>query len=220
MRLLKRLRSRLTHKISRDYLEDFVAAHGTRDLTLDIGCGTGLYARYFPRWIGLDVINRGKAVLIGDAHRLPIKSSSIPVVITTELLEHTQEPQSVVDEIHRVLKSQGKLLLTTRFCFPLHDAPGDFYRFTKYGLRHLLRDWSGVDIRPETRTHETIGVLIQRLAFQCQFKGGKSVTLLFLLAARVFRFVDPVILKQYGDIERHFPEDVILTTGYYVVAQK
>jgi SAM-dependent methyltransferase len=138
--LLGILRSGVTKKFTRRHLERFVAYQATDEPVLDLGCASSPYAKYFPRMIALDIAKRGDSGLdvIGDAHCLPLRSGSFPMVLATELLEHVREPQQLIDEILRILEPGGRLVLTTRFVLPLHDAPHDFFRFTKYGLKHLL----------------------------------------------------------------------------------
>ena len=106
--------------------------------------------------------------VIGDAQALGIADASFPVILCTEVLEHLPEPQRAIDEMYRVLAPGGTLLLTTRFLFPIHDAPHDYFRFTKYGLRHLLRRFEILELREETDAVGTIAVLLQRLGMQAQ----------------------------------------------------
>jgi len=44
------------------------------------------------------------------------------------------------------LRSGGLLLLTVPFQWHVHEAPYDFYRYTRYGLMHLLRKAGFVDV--------------------------------------------------------------------------
>lgn len=214
------LKRMLGRKLVRASLEAFIASHSTDELTLDLGCGNSRYSSYFPNRVGFDLCN-GKGVDVrGDAHHLPIKSLSFSVVLATEMLEHSKDPQRVVDEIEKIIKSGCKLILTTRFVFPIHDAPADFYRFTRYGLKHLFKNWEKVEIKSDTRPFESIGVLFQRMAFQSDFRGSKVVKGLCLLAAQILRFCDVLVRKQYGDYERSVLENEIITSGYHVVAIK
>ena len=83
-----------------------------------------------------------------------------------------------IAEMKRVLKPGGKLLLTTRFVFPLHDVPNDYFRFTKYGLQHLLKDgWEIIELEDETSTKDTIAALLQRIGFRrraCDLAAGNN----------------------------------------------
>jgi SAM-dependent methyltransferase len=220
LRIWKKYKRRLRRKIVRDHLELFMATHATTEHALDLGCGTARYSSYFPNSLALDISKRKGVDIVGDAHSLPFLGSSFSIVVSTEMLEHVRNPQRVIDEIQRVLKPGGKLVLTTRFLFPIHDAPGDFFRFTKYGLAHLFRAWQNVSIIPDTKPFEAIGVLFQRMAFQSDFHASKIVSGICFLAAQFLCRINGLIRRQYGDYSRSVVESEIITSGYYVVAQK
>lgn len=50
-------------------------------------------------------------IVKGDMHNLPFKSNGFDCVVINHVLEHSKNPLSVIDEIHRVLKSKGKLII-------------------------------------------------------------------------------------------------------------
>jgi SAM-dependent methyltransferase len=54
------------------------------------------------------------------------------------VLEHVPEPNLVLEEFHRILKSGGHIFITTPFMHPLHEEPYDFYRYTPYALKTLV----------------------------------------------------------------------------------
>jgi len=82
-------------------------------LTLDIGCG---YAEHHvpskKADIKLDLV-KGKANFIADAHHLPFRPESFSKVMMYEVIEHLENPKQALSEIHRVLKKEGILELTT-----------------------------------------------------------------------------------------------------------
>jgi SAM-dependent methyltransferase len=59
-------------------------------------------------------------------------------VLCSELLEHVLDPELSIAEIARVTRPGGVLVLTAPMMWYLHREPNDFYRFTNYGLCHLL----------------------------------------------------------------------------------
>jgi SAM-dependent methyltransferase len=214
----------MSQKITRKNLSNFLKQHATNELILDIGAGSvstnHSYTNYFPNRHTVDIDPKRQPDTIGDIHNLPLADNSYQIIVCTEVLEHCHTPHLAISELKRVLKPGGKLILTTRFVYPLHDVPNDYFRFTKYGLQLLFKDWIVLDIVPETKTFSAVGALIQRVGFQTTLKGGKFTKGLIYLLAQVFDKMNWLLIKEYGDIGRTSPDDHIMTTGYYLVANK
>ncbi len=213
----------LTKKITRPRLERFLRKYASDKKTLDIGCGNALYGALFPNVTTLDIEARPnvKVDIVADVHDLrKIPDESFDVVLCTEVLEHLHTPEKAIAEMHRVLRAGGLLLLSTRFIFPLHDAPGDFYRYTKYGLRHLLRAFEITELQEETNTMETLAVLYQRIGFQCDTLWLRPLKFFWFLKAKILLLFSGIITREYGDIRHKNPEQNILSSGYYVAAKK
>ena len=213
----------LTRKITRPRLEQFLRMYATEAKTLDIGCGNDQYGGLFPNCTTLDIEARPgvKVDIIADAHDLSqIGDGSFEVILCTEVLEHLHTPSQAIAEFYRILKPGGLLLLSTRFIFPIHDAPGDYYRFTKYGLAHLLREFMIEELKSETSTGEALAVLYQRIGFQCDTLGFRPFKILWFLKAKLMLLFAWLITKEYGDIHHKQEEQGILSSGYYVAARK
>jgi SAM-dependent methyltransferase len=75
----------------------------------------------------------------------PISNESIGLVLNLESLEHLPYPQKAIDEIHRVLRPNGLLILTTVMHFKIHRAPKDYWRFTPDGIEFLLSRFKILD---------------------------------------------------------------------------
>lgn len=217
---MSRLGRALSAKLTRVTLDRFIAAHGSTGRTLDLGAQNGPYAAHFPRRVAVDLQPSTHIHARADAHALPFTEASFEVVLCTEVLEHLPEPQRAIDEMFRVLIPGGRLLLTTRFLFPIHDAPHDYFRFTKYGLRYLLRRFEDVHIEEETDAVGALAVLIQRLGMQAQTLGRTPFRAAWLVAARLVRRFSFLITAEYGDSRRLTPEKGIMTSGYHVACRK
>lgn len=217
---LETVRRALSRKLTRVTLDRFIAAHASGGLTLDLGAQAGPYASLFPRRVGLDLHAAPGIAVVGDARHLPVRTDTFDVVVCTEMLEHVQEPQAAVDEMWRVLKPGGMLVLTTRFLFPIHDAPHDYFRFTKYGLRHLLRRFEIHELQEETDSLGTIAILVQRLGMQARTLGSARLRAVWLIAARMIRPWSFLITEEYGDSRRTRRERGIMTSGYHVACRK
>lgn len=115
---------------------------------LDVGCGTKPYRQVFvdvvEEHIGVDYtssISANKENKNVDVYSilpyLPFKNEVFDTVLATEVLEHVPEPSLAFNEINRVLKKKGALILTTPQSWGLHETPHDYYRYTRYGLKYL-----------------------------------------------------------------------------------
>ena len=94
---------------------------------LDLGAGTGIFARAWIAWGAREVIavepsaamreqaaarpGRGIRVMDGSAHELPAEASAIDVVWMSAVLHHVQDLDRCALEIRRVLRAGGHLLI-------------------------------------------------------------------------------------------------------------
>lgn len=123
-----------------------------RGLVLDIGGGRG--APHDDAWgpearrfrVDLSPVHRPD--VRADAQRLAFRDSSADAVVMVELLEHVPSPWLVLEEAHRVLGPGGRLVGTVPFVAPVHGDPGDYYRYSADGLRHLLSAFQQVEVVP------------------------------------------------------------------------
>lgn len=86
---------------------------------------------------GFDADSRGKHTYTCDIEDIPVKSNYFDAILCAQVLEHLPRPSVAFLEFSRILKPGGNLYLTTNFLFPIHGAPYDFYRFTKFSLEQL-----------------------------------------------------------------------------------
>jgi SAM-dependent methyltransferase len=83
--------------------------------------------------------------LQANVYMLPFQDGTFSTVIATEVFEHLQDPRAAVKELHRVLKPQGKLLLTVPFLYRVHSDPDDYFRYTVSGLNAVLEGYFSGD---------------------------------------------------------------------------
>jgi len=126
-----------------------------RGALLDIGCGHKPYKNVLlngggrvQKYIGMDLrqdlrdgrySGNGAPELEWDGHAIPLEDGSVDCAIATEFFEQCPEPEKVLRETFRVLRSGGKFFFTVPFLWPIHDTPLDQYRFTPVALERLLR---------------------------------------------------------------------------------
>lgn len=128
------------------------ACHLKPGRLLDVGCGIKPYESILrppdSEYVGIDypvtAETQGrpwtKADVFADCVDMPFKDGEFDSVICTQVLEHVSEPKALLQEIGRVLKPGGVLLISVPMSWPHHEEPHDFYRYTRYGLEHLLQE--------------------------------------------------------------------------------
>lgn len=93
---------------------------------------------------------RKAADIFYDGSRIPVADGIYDGLLSTQTLEHVPNPEIIVAEWARVLKSGGLLLITMPFMWPEHEMPYDFQRYSSSGLR-LLLEQSGFEIIEQRR---------------------------------------------------------------------
>ncbi len=208
-------------KLTRIRLDAFLKQYASEAHTLDLGCANSPYSVLFPNRVGLDVVEGRGVDVVGDAHALPFPDETFERILCTEVLEHLHTPAVAIAEMQRVLKKGGTLILTTRFVFPIHDAPHDYYRYTRFGLEHLFAGWHIETLTEEMGTGDTLATLLQRITIQCTLRGGRMTKgALYLLMYLVRTVLKWCIKSEYGNAHASGTSMSIMTTGYYLVCTK
>lgn len=118
-----------------------------RGIVVDIGCADQSLKKKLSsdcEYIGLDFpgtvdsMYKTRPTVFGDAHQPPFATSSVDTVTLLQVLEHLSDPETALLESCNLLKTNGLLILSMPFLYPVHDAPADYQRFTKHKLEMLL----------------------------------------------------------------------------------
>jgi SAM-dependent methyltransferase len=94
----------------------------------------------FPQkvYVGLDVQAGPGVDCVAKVESLPQSDASVGTVIAMNTLEHIPCFWQGLEEIYRVLRADGALLLSCPFYFHLHYFPCDYWRFSPQALELLL----------------------------------------------------------------------------------
>ena len=107
-----------------------------------------------------------KIDIVCDITSIPAKDSSFDAVMCTEVLEHVPDPVKALNELVRLVRPDGWLILTAPFCSLTHMAPYHFATgFSEYFYRnHLTRlGMEIVDLQLNGNYFEYLAQEIRRL---------------------------------------------------------
>ena len=145
---------------------------------------------------------------------LPLPAEAIDCAFLSAVLEHCPEPENILDEIHRVLKPDGKLILTVPHIHHIHGEPHDYYRFTRYGVEHLLTkaDFQSISIHP-------VGGAVSYLSTVISTGAVSLLAFHRILSALVYR-LNKLWVKCSYRIDQYLDTNKKFALGYMAIAQK
>jgi len=141
-------------------------------IVLDVGSldVNGTYKHLFAGddYIGCDLVGGPNVTVVLDPdkpYKMPFEACQFDLVVCGQVLEHSPMPWLIVQEMKRVLKPGGYIILVAPSAGPRHFTP-DCWRLTDAGMRGLA-DWAGlwivycetVDALP---WNDTIAVMVKR----------------------------------------------------------
>ncbi len=135
---------------------------------LDIGCGTGFNIEYlqangYQQVTGLDFSPEGLSfcrsrhlsnLSCGDGARPPFSDASFEVIMALDLIEHLADDVQALQELARLLKPHGSLVIFTpafNFLWGLQDDVSHHYR--RYTAGELLQKLTGVGLKVNKLTY-------------------------------------------------------------------
>ena len=96
----------------------------------------------------LDIVSDYNPDIIGDLTKYNehIKDSTYDIISCLEILEHTVNPFSAIEELRRIIKHGGYLLLSAPLNWRIHGPTPDCWRITEFGWKVLLKDFEIIEI--------------------------------------------------------------------------
>jgi SAM-dependent methyltransferase len=177
-----------------------VAAPAASGILLDYGCGgqpyRELFSRYVTQYIGADVAAAADTqldLMLRPGEPVDLPDQSIDTILSSQVLEHLPEPHHYLRECLRLLKPQGRLIITVPMQWRQHEEPHDYFRFTRFGLEHLLNTngLTVLDLRPCGGAFALVGqILANNLKAQ-----GMRCKLIFRVVNRLALWLD----RKYPD---------------------
>lgn len=197
-------------------------AHGD---VLDIGCGNKPYFPIFSnigKYVGCDIVQSSdnKVDILCNVTEIALPDEQFDTVFSTQVLEHVAEHSKMLDEAYRLLKKNGKIILSAPMCWQHHEVPYDFFRFTKYGLIHLFEKAGFKIIKIEANGGKwaLAGQMLQNVIMSST-RGKKGIV------RALFRLLHKYCLKYlinmtFGYLEKTDKDEEFATLNFVVIAEK
>jgi SAM-dependent methyltransferase len=189
---------------------------------LDAGAGEGQYAHHFARQrycavdlaVGDAAWDYSRLDAVADLTALPFPNATFHAAVHLVTIEHLREPACALAEIARTLAPGGQLLVAAPHEWEVHQAPHDYFRYTRYGLEYLLEK-AGLEVCELRASGGYFRLLARRLLNGLQFFTGGLRWLGFLPAAILV--VPPALVLPFLDF---LDRDRNFTVGYICTARK
>jgi len=181
-------------------------------IMLDFGCGSKPYRKIFSvdEYIGLDIETSGHSHddevidVFYDGREIPFEDSYFDSIFSAEVFEHLFNLEEILDELNRVLKPGGKMLVSVPFVWDEHEIPYDFGRYTSFGIKHLLEKHGFELISSDKTTNyvETVFQMWNSYLSQSLLPANRILnlllTILFISPFNLLGIIVSVILPDNG----------------------
>jgi SAM-dependent methyltransferase len=210
----------LTNRLYLDVMKQVI--HYANGELLDVGCGESpfypLFIQRIDRYFKTDILTSpGKPEIYSTVTKLPFKDESFDTILCTHVLEHVFEPFCALAEMNRTLRYGGVIILGTPFIYWIHEAPVDYFRYTKYFYQKVAKmyDFEIIFIK---EVGGILSVLTDILSKGLMLLSSKSKYLGFLKhISFVVQDVGWVIMEKVLRKDFAIP---IVNLGYVVVFRK
>ncbi len=125
---------------------------------VDLGCGAMPYRDELIgqgcRYVGVDwphSVHGAVPDVVADLNQgLDLPDGFADAVMSFSVLEHLSNPDVMLRHACRILRPGGLLFLQVPFQWWVHEAPQDFFRYTRHGLKFMLarEGFAEIEIRP------------------------------------------------------------------------
>jgi len=150
-----------------------------------------------------------------SADSIPLPNDSIDGILLCEVLEHLANPEEVISEAYRLLKTSGIGWITMPFLNQVHPDPYDYQRWTDIKLKQVLEEvgFNKVEIYPMGAVIE----VIHDLYYCALMRSPKKEGLRNKIGLQVYKYSFNVISKldKYVQYTAQW-----MTTGWAVIVKK
>jgi len=186
-----------------------------KEIILDAGAGKCPYRKYFlhANYQATDFENVFNASddyeydFICSLDNIPKENNLYDVILNTQVLEHVEYPQKVINEFYRILKPGGRIFLVVPQGWGIHGEPYHYYNFTKFGIQSLCNN-AGLEVKYIKERGGYLWYLSKRIKdmptyLYASMKSHSNIKVryfmyftypIYLLTLPIFKLIIPIIL--------------------------
>lgn len=179
---------------------------------MDFGAGNPKGDELFDNVVRIDFAHYKANDIVSTEYNIPFKDSCFDFVISESVFEHVRDPWHYAQELYRILKKDGIIIVDTAFMQPVHSDPYHFYNMTLTGLEETFKMFkkikSGVDV------HQTAGFTM-------------NILYKYLLSLVDNNKMRKKLKKKFGDLDftrydQYIQEDKrhIMSAGVFFIGKK
>jgi ubiquinone/menaquinone biosynthesis C-methylase UbiE len=161
--------------------------------------------------------DNSKLDIVSDIANIPVEENTFDNVLCSEVFEHIPHPIKAIKEFNRILKPNGKLIITAPFCSMTHFAPYHFYSgFNSYFYNKYLPE-NGFEIQELSPNANYFDYVGQELRFSFDPNNKYRKITPNLIQKLSLRFVLAFLQK---NAEKSPESSELLNFGFHVICKK
>lgn len=190
---------------------------------LDLGCGKVPLFEVYKDYVTDNICVDWKNTLRKNEYldyefdlneKIPFNNGEFDTIILSDVLEHIPQPEKLWQEMSRILGPGGKIIMNTPFYYWVHEAPYDYYRYTKYSLKRFvnLTGFKLLLLIPIGGAPEILTDIIAKNSLRLPLLGKPFAIMMQYI---MYRMLKVKIVKKISNVTANdFP------FGYFLVAEK
>jgi len=194
-------------------VKKFTEHMSEQGIILNLGSGTKLIRKDV---INVDFYPFPNVNLIANISNLPFADNSVDAIICEWVLEHIKNPEMIIKEMKRILRPGGKIYVSVPFMEGFHSSPGDYHRWSKQGVKELLKDFKEIEIGEKSGpTSAFVSVFTEWLATLFSFNLMwlyQVLLILLMIITFPLKFLDYLISR--------FSSSQNIAFGFYFIGEK
>lgn len=129
-------------------------------LSVELGCGCGALSTYFPEFVKTDIFKHEWVDEVIDACAMSYKDGECANLIAVDVLHHLPSAAHFFNEVNRVLRYGGRLILLEPYISPLSYIIYRYFHHEPVDMKARPFDNSGERGMPSNRCNEGLPTLV------------------------------------------------------------